>query len=186
MTEKQGPQAKSRSARWKRSVTYAALIVVMLAVNFWVAQRATAVHRVRVPYSPFFLRQVGDGNVAEITSKGTAIQGRFRHAVAPPAGGTAAPLFTTEIPAFANTNQLSRLLQSKDVSINAEPLYTGVAWWKSLLLGFGPTLLFLLLLFTLIRRVGGPQAMLGAFGRSKARRYLHDGTGVTFADVAGI
>src|SRR5439155_13205117 len=82
--------------------------------------------------------------------------------------------------------QLSRLLQSKDVSINAVPLDKGVVWWKSLLLGFGPTVLFLLLLFVLLRRVGGPQAMLGAFGRSKARRYSHDGTGVTFADVAGI
>jgi cell division protease FtsH len=187
MSEQQRPKAKSGPARWKRSATYAALIVVMLGVNYWVAQRATAVHRVRVPYSPFFLRQVGEGNVKEITSRGTAIQGRFRHAVAPPTGGgAAAPLFATEIPAFADTNQLSRLLQSKGVSINAVPLDTGVVWWKSLLFGFGPTLLFLLLLFTLIRRVGGPQAMLGAFGRSKARRYLHDGTGVTFADVAGI
>jgi cell division protease FtsH len=185
MNGKERPAA-AQSTRWRRIATYAVLIVLMLGVNFWIAHRATAVHRVRVPYSPFFLREVRDGNVVEITSRGTAIQGRFRHAVAPPAGGGAAPLFATEIPAFANTNQLARLLQSKDVSINAEPLDTGVVWWKSLLLGFGPTLLFLLLLFTLIRRAGGPQAMLGAFGRSKARRYLHDGTGVTFADVAGI
>jgi cell division protease FtsH len=186
MNEAQRPKAKSGSGRWRRSAIYAVLIVVLLGVNFWLAHRATAVHRVRVPYSPFFLRQVRAGNVTEITSKGTAIQGRFRHAVAPPSGGAAAPLFATEIPAFANTNELARLLQSKDVSINAEPLDTGPVWWKSLLLGFGPTLLFLLLIFTLIRRVGGPQAMLGAFGRSKARRYTHDGTGVTFADVAGI
>jgi cell division protease FtsH len=186
MNEAQRPKAKSGRARWRRSAIYAALIVVLLGLNFWLAHRATAVHRIRVPYSPFFLRQVRAGNVTEITSRGTAIQGRFRHAVAPPGGGAAAPLFATEIPAFANTNQLARVLQSKEVSINAEPLDTGPVWWKSLLLGFGPTLLFLLLLFTLIRRVGGPQAMMGTFGRSKARRYLHDGTGVTFADVAGI
>src|SRR6476660_1882436 len=85
--------------RWRRSITYAVLIVVMLGVNFWIAQRATAVHRVRVPYSPFFLRQVESGNVTDITSRGTAIQGRFRHATAPPGGGEASPLFTTEIPA---------------------------------------------------------------------------------------
>jgi antitoxin (DNA-binding transcriptional repressor) of toxin-antitoxin stability system len=30
-----------------------------------------------VPYSPFFLEQVRAGNVIEITSKGTAIQGTF-------------------------------------------------------------------------------------------------------------
>jgi len=186
MTGKQRPEPKTRSARWKRSATYVALIVVLLSANFLIAQRATAVHRVRIPYSPFFLRQVEGGNVVEITSKGTAIQGRFRHGVAPPTGGEASRLFTTEIPAFANTNQLSRLLETKHVSINAEPLYTGVVWWKSLLFGFGPTLLFLLLLFWLMRRAGGAQAMLGAFGRSRARRYSEGGTSVTFADVAGI
>src|SRR5439155_1268201 len=85
----------------------------------------------------FFLREVGKGNVAEITSRGTAIQGRFRHPVAPRAEDGVARLFATEIPAFADTNQLSRLLQSKDVSINAVPLDKGVVWWKSLLLGFG-------------------------------------------------
>jgi cell division protease FtsH len=150
------------------------------------AHRATAVHRVHVPYSPFFLNQVRAGNVAEITSRGTAIQGRFQRAAAPPAGGGAARLFETEIPAFANTNALSRLLESNDVVINAEPLDPGVSWWKTLLFGFGPTILFLLLMVVLFRRFGRPQSMLGSFGRSKARRYQPGGIEVTFADVAGI
>src|SRR5207302_384065 len=82
---------------------------------------------------------------------------------------------------------LSKLLQEKGVVINAQPLDTGTPWWESLLFGFGPTLLFLLLLFWLIRRAsGGAGGMLGAFGRSKARRYEPTGTRVTFADVAGI
>jgi cell division protease FtsH len=164
---------------------WAVLILAMLAANLWIAHRATEVHRARVPYSPFFLQEVRDGNVTEITSKGTAIQGRFRTPVTPPGGRSRAQLFKTEIPAFSNTNQLSRVLQTKHVSINAEPLDTGVPWWKNLLFGFGPTLLFLLLLFYLVRR-GGPQAMLGAFGRSRARRYDGRGTVVTFDDVAGI
>jgi cell division protease FtsH len=54
------------------------------------------------------------------------------------------------------------------------------------LVGFGPTLLFLGLLFLLIRRAGSMQGMLGAFGRSRARRYVPTGARVTFADVAGI
>ena len=49
--------------------------------------------RVRVPYSPFFLEQVREGHVKEITSKGTAIQGNFtqkqRYAGSEPAVGTA-------------------------------------------------------------------------------------------------
>jgi cell division protease FtsH len=177
--------ARERSRRADRILLWAVLILAMLAANLWIAHRATEVHRARVPYSPFFLQEVRDGNVTEITSKGTAIQGRFRTPVTPPGGRSGAQLFKTEIPAFANTNQLSRVLQTKHVSINAEPLDTGAPWWKNLLFGFGPTLLFLLLLFYLVRR-GGPQAMLGAFGRSRARRYDGRGTVVTFADVAGI
>jgi len=176
---------EARSGRWRRSAIYSVLIVIALGVNFWIAHRATAVYRARIPYSPFFIRQVADGNVTEITSKGTALQGHFRHAVAAQSGGRRAILFTTQIPEFANTNELSRLLQSNDVLINAEPLDNGVVWWKSLLFGFGPTILLLFLLFWLLRRRSGG-GMLGAFGRSKARRYTPGTEAVTFGDVAGI
>jgi cell division protease FtsH len=184
---KQPAQARIKPKRgWRRSAIYAALIVVMLIVNYSLAHRATEVHRVRVPYSPFFLTQVRAGNVAEITSRVTAIQGRFRSAVATPSGGERARLFATEIPAFADTQALSRLLESNRVVINAEPLDTGVVWWKSLLFGFGPTIVFIALLVFLFRRFGRPQSMLGSFGRSKAKRYEPGGSTVTFADVAGI
>jgi cell division protease FtsH len=55
-----------------------------------------------------------------------------------------------------------------------------------LLVGFGPTILFVFLLFWLFRRAGNVQNALGAFGRSRARRYEASGDKVTFADVAGI
>jgi cell division protease FtsH len=166
----------------RRSVILLVLIAVMLGVNFWIAHRATQVQRIRVPYSPFFLVQVRAGNVSSITSRGTAIQGDLRHATS--RGG--ATRFGTEIPAFADTNQLSRLLQAHDVVVNAEPLDTGAPWWENLLLGFGPTILFLLLLYWLFRRMRGAGGMLGGFGRSRARRYQPGGESVTFADVAGI
>jgi cell division protease FtsH len=160
--------------------------LVLLAFNFWAGQQATQPQsRVRVPYSPFFLQQVNGGNVAQITSKGTAIQGTLAKPVSYQ-GAKATTQFETEIPAFADTNALSQLLQSKRVVENAEPLDTGVPWWESLLVGFGPTLLFLGLLFLLMRRAGNVQNALGNFGRSRARRYQPGGDRVTFADVAGI
>ena len=55
-----------------------------------------------------------------------------------------------------------------------------------MLVGFGPTILFVVLLFWLFRRAGNVQNALGAFGRSRARRYEASGDKVTFADVAGI
>jgi cell division protease FtsH len=160
--------------------------LALLAINYYAGSRATqAQPRVRVPYSPFFLQQVSDGHVVSITSKGTAIQGTFSKPERYN-GSKATKLFQTEIPAFANTDALSQLLEQKRVVVNAEPLDTGAPWWQNLLLGFGPTLLFLVLLFWLMRRAGNVQSVLGSFGRSQARRYQPSGDRVTFADVAGI
>jgi cell division protease FtsH len=128
---------------------------------------------------------VKDEHVAEITSKGTDIQGTFKSKQSFQ-GKKPTTKFRTEVPAFANTDQLSKLLQEHDVTVNAKPLDTGPPWWQSLLLGFGPTILFLFLLVWLMRRAGNVQNILGSFGRSSARRYQPAGDKVTFADVAGI
>jgi cell division protease FtsH len=160
--------------------------LALLAFNFYVGSQAMQpASRVRVPYSPFFLAQVRAGHVSEISSKGTAIQGSFTRKLRY-AGSKPTTLFQTEIPAFADNDALSQLLQRKGVVVNAQPLDTGAPWWQNLLLGFGPTILFLLLLFWLMRRAGNVQNVLGSFGRSKARRYQPSGDRVTFVDVAGI
>ncbi|HET6171696.1 MAG TPA: ATP-dependent zinc metalloprotease FtsH [Gaiellales bacterium] len=160
--------------------------LALLALNLFVTTRATQpTSRVRVPYSPFFVHQVGVGRVASITSKGTAIQGTFT--VAQSYGGSKPTrLFRTEIPAFANTDALAKLLQDHHVTVNAQPLDTGAPLWQNLLLGFGPAILLVLLLVSLTRRAGNLQNALGQFGRSSARRYQASGDKVTFADVAGI
>ncbi len=122
-----------------------------------------------------------------ITSQGGFLQGTFRVEVRYPATGSdarTARRFSTLIPAFADTRALSNLLQQKQVVINAEPLDTGAAWWKTLLFGFGPTALLIGLLVLLMRR--GRGNVLGSFGRSRARRYQASAGRVTFADVAGI
>ena len=160
--------------------------LALLIFNFYLGSRATQPpSRVRVPYSPFFLKQVRAGHVKEITSKGTAIQGTFtqkeKYASSKPT-----TRFRTEIPAFADNDALSRLLEQKGVVVNAQPLDSGAPWWQNLLLGFGPTILFVFLLFWLMRRAGNVQNVLGSFGRSRARRYQPTGDRVTFADVAGI
>src|SRR6266511_930437 len=169
--------------RWSMWLLFA---LGLLAVNLFFGSRATqAPSRVRVPYSPFFLQQVRDGHVKEITSKGTAIQGTFTQKETF-AGSKPTTTFQTEIPAFADNDALSHLLQQEGVIVNAQPLDTGAPWWQNLLLSFGPTILFIFLLFWLMRRAGNVQNVLGSFGRSRARRYQPTGDRVTFADVAGI
>ena len=161
-------------------------IIGLLLLNYWAASMATqTAARVRIPYNPVFLQGVRAGKVKEIVSKGTAIQGTFKQ---PERYAKSKPTtrFSTEIPAFANTDQLSQLLQNKRVVINAQPLQTGAPWWESLLIGFGPTILLVGLLVWISRRAGSMQSLLGSFGRSSARRYAPTGDKVTFADVAGI
>jgi cell division protease FtsH len=181
-----GPPTPPQRPWFRLSRGWILFAVALLAVNFYLGSRATRPEsRVRVPYTPFFLQQVREGHVDEITSKGTAIQGTFKQKVQ---FGKAKPTtrFRTEIPAFADNDALSRLLQDKRVVVNAQPLDTGAPWWQNLLLGFGPTLLFIFLLFWLLRRAGNVQNVLGSFGRSRASRYQPSDDRVTFKDVAGI
>src|SRR3954451_5673338 len=91
------PKQRFRIPPWLIVVT-----LLLFAVNYWAASRATeTAGRVRVPYSPFFIQQVNVGNVDQITSKGTAIQGTFNKKTT---FEDAKPTtkFKTEIPTFAN------------------------------------------------------------------------------------
>jgi cell division protease FtsH len=164
----------------------AALVLAAFILNYWVASRSLSEPpRIRIPYSPLFLDQVRDSNVARITSKGPSIQGVFRDAISYPSSSSReSVLFRTEVPSFADEGALSRLLEQHKVVINAEPLQEAAAWWETLLYGFGPTVLLIGLLVLFIR--GGAGRALGSFGRSRARRYQPTTTQVTFEDVAGI
>src|SRR5918996_1358366 len=172
--------------RFGLSPRWIVFFLALLAFNLFITSRAMEPEsRVHVPYSPFFLQEVRTGNVEQITSKGTDVEGTFEKEVSFE-DSEPTTRFRTEIPAFANTDELSRLLQANDVTFNAEPLETGAPWWQTLLFGFGPVILLVVLLFWLFRRAGNVQNALGAFGRSRARRYEPSGDKVTFADVAGI
>ena len=184
MNERRFPQLPSRP--WRIGI-YVVLIAVMLGINYWGAHRVIQETRIRVPYSPFFLQQVRAGNVDSITSTVSGeVQGDFAHPTAPAGASTTSVRFVTEIPSFADTQQLSRLLQRHGVVVNAQPLDNGGGpLWERLVFGLGPTILLLLLLFWLFRRMSGSRAA-GALGRAKARRYKPGVETVTFADVAGI
>jgi cell division protease FtsH len=165
------------------------LISAMLAANYlFVALFAPGrVEPVRVPYSPTFLEQVRAGNVERVSTAGATVDGRFKKDVK---YGEAEPTktFATEIPVFANGDELSALLQEEKVVIDAEPINESRGFLVSLILGFGPVLLLIGLFVYFARRASGGGAMgaVGAFGRSKARRAEGGEQKITFADVAGI
>ena len=95
-------------------------VVIGLLVLNWVlvAVFAPTEKRIRVPYNPTFLSQVRNNNVKEISSKGDSVQGEFKKEVS--YKGDKAKGFKTEVPTFANKDELSSLLTTNNVTINAE------------------------------------------------------------------
>jgi cell division protease FtsH len=170
------------------------VIAAAFAINFALANAFGPRDdpQVTIPYTPFFLEQVRAGNVEEVSSQGETVEGTFKKKTRydPPGDDKAVTTdrFRTEVPTFANTDQLSKLLVDENVTINAEPVDQGRGLLYTLLVGFGPVLLIIALFVFLARRAagGGAGGPLGAFGRTRARRVESSTQRVTFEDVAGI
>src|SRR5436305_6658270 len=163
------------------------VLIGLLALNFVLSLALSGkAARLPVPYTLFY-SQVQKGNVSEISSKGDEIQGTFRTAVEYPPGKGKKPnaKFQTVRPTFGDDG-LSRLLISRNVTVNARPVDTGTPLWQTIVFGFGPTLLLVGLFVFLARRSTAGGGVLGQFGRSGARRYEHSSQRTTFKDVAGI
>jgi cell division protease FtsH len=165
------------------------MLVFLLILNWFLSSMALReADRARVPYT-FFRAQVEAGNVSEITSTEDAIEGRFKAKVKYPPGdeGKDVDRFTTYRPSFAE-DDVFKLLSDKGVEVNAKSP-PGPSFLERVLLGFGPTLLFIGLLLFVSRRMAGGLGGggIGGIGKSKAQRYDPDATKrVTFEDVAGI
>jgi cell division protease FtsH len=171
------------------------VILVLLAVNYFVGALFTPGQpaRLEVPYT-LFRQQVTAGNVAEIVSRGDAIQGTFKQAVTyTPDGGqpTTSTQFSTVRPAFADPG-LEGELFNQGVTINARALDQPQSPLLTLLISFGPAVLLIAVFVWLSRRaasqLGGAAGAFG-LGRSTARRVdqqADDAKRITFEDVAGI
>jgi cell division protease FtsH len=162
-------------------------LLVLLVLNIILGQLIPSSEdkRLDVPYT-FFRSQVSAGNVKEVNARGDVIQGEFRKAVKFEKAGPEAA-FETVRPAFAQDDELLKLLLDKRVEVNARPIDEGRSFLATLLISFGPTLLIVGLLIYFLRRsaaAAGGGAL--ALGRSKAKRYDASATRVTFEDVAGI
>ncbi|MDT5039923.1 MAG: cell division protease FtsH [Actinoplanes sp.] len=183
-----GPNRPNQRPAWMR---FGWMLLVLLAVNWVVSSFLLAPPaRAAVSYT-FFLTQVDAKNISDVTSTGDTIEGAFtKNASYTPVGDKTAEqvtLFTTQRPSFADDNLFAKLL-ANGVPVNAKPPDAPAPIWQQLLVGFGPTILLVLLLVWFMRRAAaGAGAGIGGFGRSRARLYQPEGgPRTTFADVAGI
>jgi cell division protease FtsH len=186
------PGVEAEPHRFPRvNVRLVALLLFVLALNIWVVSVLPDARRqrARIPYNPTFLEQVRDGNVKSISSKGETVQGELREPLRyPPDHEKAEPvkLIDTEVPTFANEDELSSLLESNGVVVNAEPAEQERSLIATVLLSFAPTLLLVALFIFMLRRLGGGTGGMASFGRSRARRVEPSTQRLTFSDVAGI
>ncbi|MEU3403817.1 ATP-dependent zinc metalloprotease FtsH [Streptomyces sp. NPDC006670] len=134
-----------------------------------------------------FSRQVTDGNVEKIYSKGDAIQGELKNKQPVPGGHGDYRKFVTQRPAFAD-DQLWTGLTSKGVTVTASPVVEQRSFLANLLISLAPMLLIVALWLLIARRMGSALGGAGGFGRKAPPKpvELEGATRTTFDDVAGI
>ncbi|MFF4368835.1 ATP-dependent zinc metalloprotease FtsH [Streptomyces sp. NPDC001594] len=134
-----------------------------------------------------FSRQVADGNVEKIYSKGDAIQGELKNKQPVPGGHGDYRKFVTQRPAFAD-DQLWTGLTSKGVTVTASPVVEQRSFLANLLISLAPMLLIVALWLLIARRMGSALGGAGGFGRKAPPKpvELEGATRTTFDDVAGI
>ena len=158
-----------RRTRFHVAYVVFALLAMILIQEAW--QRAQTVEV--LPYSDFE-KLLAEGKIAEVVVDDTHITGKLKT----PQGGKTVAIANRVEP------QLAEQLNKYDVK------YTRVhqsTFMRDLLSWIVPALLFFGVWYFLARRVS--QGLGGGFmsiGKSRAKIYVENKTGVTFADVAGV
>ncbi|MEU8248787.1 ATP-dependent zinc metalloprotease FtsH [Nonomuraea sp. NPDC048916] len=180
-----GTPGGRRKMNWWR---FAATLLVVYAIFFLVSSFLDNRQVETISYTEF-TTQVDAKNVKEIYATGLSIEGDLKAAAKDPGSGDKSYTeFRTEVPAFANTEQLSRQLDTAGVEIKAEPI-GGRGFAVNLLLSLLPVALLAGLWIWIMRRGAGMMGGggLGGLGKSKAAKPVAAGkVRVTFDDVAGI
>ncbi|MCP3758594.1 ATP-dependent zinc metalloprotease FtsH [Streptomyces sp. TBY4] len=136
-----------------------------------------------------FSKQVANGNVSKIYSKGDAIQGQLKAKQPMPDGGKGDyTKFVSQRPAFAD-DDLWADLTKQNVVVTASPVVVQRSFLANLLISLAPMLLLVLLWVVIARRMGSAMGGgMGGLGRKTPPKpvELEGAKRTTFEDVAGI
>ncbi|MFF3018841.1 ATP-dependent zinc metalloprotease FtsH [Streptomyces sp. NPDC057939] len=135
-----------------------------------------------------FSKQVTNGNVSKIYSKGDAIQGELKAKQPLPDGDKGDyTKFVTQRPAFAD-DALWADLTKQNVTVTASPVVVQRSFLANLLISLAPMLLLVLLWVLIARRMGAAMGGAGGLGRKAPPKpvELEGAQRTTFEDVAGI
>ncbi|MFQ5924260.1 MAG: ATP-dependent metallopeptidase FtsH/Yme1/Tma family protein, partial [Anaerolineales bacterium] len=119
-----------------------------------------------------FMAHLDKGEVSRVTIKANDISAVLKD-------GTRIRTYSADYP------DLVKVLRERRVQIEAKPPDDS-PWYITVLVTWGPFILFLGLWFFLMRQmqIGGNKAL--SFGKSRARMLTEERKRITFADVAGI
>ena len=133
------PPAPRRSEGRRTLIGVVVFVVVLLRVNAWGASRIAAGAAGARALQPD-LPDTGTGRQRRVrVVQGLDGAGEFRRAVRYPHDPNAkASHFATEVPTFANSDQLSALLEQKGVVVNAKPPSEGRSLLVRLLIACCP------------------------------------------------
>lgn len=136
-----------------------------------------------------FSKQVANGNVSKIYSKGDAIQGELKTKQPLPEGDKGDyTKFVSQRPAFADDNLWAELTK-QNVTVTASPVVLQRSFLANLLLSLAPMLLLVALWIFFSRRMSARMGGMGALGRKappKPVELVEGATRTTFEDVVGI
>jgi cell division protease FtsH len=160
-------------------------VLVWQLISFFLSGSGTA-DACMLPYGTFY-QQLQTGQIQAVTLQSEQATGTLKQALlCPTQSGTTTASFQTTIPLDDQT-----LLAQLDTQVQTDGLmYTVQSGssnaWVTLLLTFGPLLLFGVLIFFFVRRASQSQQGVFSFGKSRAKLSMEDRPGTTFADVAGV
>ena len=167
-----GPRAPAESP-FKRVPWFAIALIVFIAVQWLVTRNGVDV----LPYSEF-LRELKDGNVAQVRVYSDRIEGTLNR---PRADGRTQFATVRVEPALARELEAFPAVQFTG-AVESNVLGTVLAWTV-------PALVFGAVWLALMRYTGGKQGLGGGiltFGKSTARMFAETQVKVTFDDVAGV
>ncbi|MBI5333593.1 MAG: ATP-dependent zinc metalloprotease FtsH [Burkholderiales bacterium] len=159
--------------QWNVGYWLLALLALLWIQEIWQTQRTVE----PVPYSAFE-QALAEGKVSEVVIGETTITGKLKQ----PDGSKTVIVANRVEPALAERLSIYKVPYTRVVEST---------FLRDLLSWVVPAVVFFALWFFLIRRLADKQGLggMGGFmsiGKSRAKVYVEQDTGVTFADVAGV
>lgn len=167
------------------------LLFIWIIIS-WFLGDFNNVNQAAISYSEF-KDQAAQGNIAEVTFKGDRINGEFKNEYKKADGKNdtiSYDFFTSTKPSFEDP-YLVEVLEKNNVTVKAESTEEN-NWLTYILIMFLPWILIIGYFIYVRRKMQGQMGsgMMGGglfnIGKSKAKKFRKEKTGVTFNDVAGL